>query len=88
VDWQKIDVYIPYENELLRDAVKGTLAKHGRVSGVEVSGNEWNVFGWVPGNDPRVASGFVRSAKICGFKVFFPPSGGTPSFNSNLTVGR
>jgi hypothetical protein len=72
---RKIDAYIPYANEALRDAVEGTIAKHGVVCGVAIAKDWWNIWGWIPSNIPQLVDKFNESAQAQGFKVYFPDAG-------------
>jgi hypothetical protein len=69
---RKIDAYIPYENEALRDAVEGTIAKYGVVCGVAIAKDWWNIWGWIPSSIPQLIDKFNESAQTQGFKVYFP----------------
>jgi hypothetical protein len=72
MDQRKIDAYIPYENEALRDAVEVTIAKCGIVSGVAIARDWWNIWGWIPNSIPQLVDKFNESAQTQGFKVYFP----------------
>ena len=69
---RKIDAYIPYKNDALRDAVEGTIAKYGVVSGVAIAKDWWNIWGWIPSSIPQLIDKFNESAQTHGFKVYFP----------------